>query len=147
MEWNAYLVGNSVRNRDDSAFHFLGDIVAADDPLETPPRAEAARSPQPGNRAGSFSQQDDVRAMPQGRRRSARVAPRRGASRIGLEPGISQPRTRSRSGAAPTQAPRSHSPIEDTKAHTTARRSRGESQGGAAKLNQRSQRRRQRRSG
>ncbi|KAK7429751.1 hypothetical protein QQZ08_003777 [Neonectria magnoliae] len=108
---------------------------------------ETAQSTQPGNRAGSCSQQDDVQAMPQGPRRSARIAARRDASRIGLEPGISQPRTRSRSGAAPAQPPRSHSPIEDTKAHTAGRRSRSNSRGGIAKPTQRPPRRRKRRRG
>ncbi|KAK7403871.1 hypothetical protein QQX98_010375 [Neonectria punicea] len=101
---------------------------------------DAAQGSQPGNRAGSCSQQDDVQAMPQGPRRSARIAARRDASRIGLEPGTSQPRTRPRSGATPAQPPRSHSPIEDAKAHTAGRRSRGKSQRGAAKPNRRSQR-------
>ncbi|KAM6513367.1 hypothetical protein FALCPG4_015796 [Fusarium falciforme] len=108
---------------------------------------EAAQGSQPGNRAGSCSQQEDVQTMPQEPRRSARIAARRDASRIGLEPGISQPRTRSRSGATSAQPPRSHSPIEDTKAHTAGRRSRGKRQRGAAKPNRRSQRCRQRRGG
>ena len=108
---------------------------------------EAAQSSQPGNRAGSCSQQDDVQAMSRGPRRSARIAARRDASRMGLEPGISQPRTRSRSRVTPAQPPRSHSPIEDTKAHTAGRRSRGKSQRGAAEPNRRSQRCRRRRGG
>ncbi|KAI1073381.1 hypothetical protein F5B20DRAFT_587319 [Whalleya microplaca] len=104
---------------------------------------EAAQGLQPGNRAGSCSQQDDVQAMSQGPRRSARIAARRDASRMALQSDIS----RSRSEATPAQTPRSHSTIEDTKAYTTRRQLRSNSQRDIAKPAQRSQRHRQRRRG
>ncbi|KAM3549396.1 hypothetical protein ARSEF4850_008876 [Beauveria asiatica] len=97
--------------------------------------------------AAQGSHQDDVQATPLGPRRSARIAAYRDASRKAPEHGISQPRTRARSGATPAQPLRSYSPIEDTKAHTVGRRSRGKGQRGTAKSNWRSQRRQQRRGG
>ncbi|EGX88257.1 hypothetical protein CCM_08300 [Cordyceps militaris CM01] len=109
--------------------------------------------------AAQGSHQDDVQAIPQGPRRSARIAAYRDASKIAPERGIPQPRRRSRSGATPAHAPakpppaqplRSSSLVEDTKAHTVGRPSRGKSQRGksqrgTAKSNRRSQRRQQRR--
>ncbi|ATY65357.1 hypothetical protein A9K55_001234 [Cordyceps militaris] len=135
------------------------------------PRLASARIPskatktQPESRivmdkeAAQGSHQDDVQAMPQGPRRSARIAAYRDASKITPERGIPQPRRRSRSGATPAHAPakpppaqplRSSSLVEDTKAHTVGRPSRGKSQRGksqrgTAKSNRRSQRRQQRR--
>ncbi|KAI0549732.1 hypothetical protein F4679DRAFT_595523 [Xylaria curta] len=135
--------------------------------LDQVPLVEAEMNPSKANRPGSDGRRGTKRrlttdeespkrqplkknerkdlAMSQGPRRSARIAARRDASRIALEPDISQPRSRLRSGTMPAQPPRSHLPIEDTKAYTAMRQSRSNSQRGIAKPTQRSQRCRQRR--
>ncbi|KAG5748613.1 hypothetical protein H9Q70_008726 [Fusarium xylarioides] len=108
---------------------------------------EAAQGSQPKNPATGCVHQDDVHAMPQGPRRSPRIAARRDDSRVAVEPNIFQPRSRSKSEATSAQPRVSHSPIQETKAHTARRQSRSNGQGGIAKTTRKSRRCRQRRRG
>lgn len=107
----------------------------------------AAQGSQPKNPATGCLHQDDVQAIPQGPRRSPRIAARRDASRVAVEPNISQPRSRSKSEARSAQPRVSHSPIREPKAHTARRQLRSNGQGGIAKATRKSRRCRQQRRG
>ncbi|KAJ2897766.1 hypothetical protein MKZ38_004389 [Zalerion maritima] len=79
---------------------------------------EAAEGSRPGNLTASYPSQDVAQAMSQGPRRSARIAARRDASGVALQPHIAELRSRSRSDATVARPLRHGSPVGDVKGHT-----------------------------
>ncbi|KAH6955701.1 hypothetical protein BKA56DRAFT_663374 [Ilyonectria sp. MPI-CAGE-AT-0026] len=123
---------------------------------ETPPDLrivtdqETAQGSQTNNSAVRRSRQsvDNAWVLSQGPRRSARIAARREASRVALEPKISQPRLRPRSRVKSLQPSKPHPPAEGTAVSTEAKRElRSVSRRDEAKPVGMSQRRRRRRRG